>query len=132
MLFAGRSRYIALALAIIGIGLLTRLSPPGHHAVLKHLGSALWGGMVYCLLASLTPNANPVRIAIVAAVIAAGVEFSQLWHTETLDAFRATRIGVLLIGRYFSWLDVVWYSAGIAFIAALDAFVLRRKLDPTS
>ncbi|WP_424629231.1 DUF2809 domain-containing protein [Bradyrhizobium sp. SYSU BS000235] len=128
MRFAGRSKYFVLALAIIGIGLLTRLSPPGHHALFKYLGSALWGGMVYCLLASLAPKTSPSRIAIVAAVIAAGVEFSQLWHTDALDAFRATRIGVLLIGRFFSWWDIVAYSAGIIAIAALDACALRQRI----
>jgi hypothetical protein len=127
MLFAGRSKYFVLGLAIIGVGLLTRLSPPGHHVLLKYLGSALWGGLVYCFLASLAPNTNPVRLAIIAVVIAAGVEFSQLWHTETLDAFRATRIGVLLIGRFFSWWDIVAYSVGIVVVGAFDAFVLRRK-----
>lgn len=127
MLFAGRSKYIVLALVIIGVGLLTRLSPPGHHALLKYLGSGLWGGMVYGVLASLTPDTNPVRLAIIATLVSAGVEFSQLWHTETLDAFRATRIGVLLIGRFFSWWDIVSYSIGIAMVAAFDAFVLRRK-----
>jgi Protein of unknown function (DUF2809) len=122
-----RSRYLALALVIIGVGLLTRLSPPGHHALLKYLGSALWGSMVYCILASLTPNTNPIRVAIIAIIVSAGVEFSQLWHAEALDAFRATRIGVLLIGRFFSWWDIVSYSAGIAALAAFDAVVLRRK-----
>lgn len=127
MLFAGRSKYLALALAIIAVGLLTRLSPPGQHALLKYLGSALWGSMVYCVLASLAPRANPVRIGIVAIIVAAGVEFSQLWHTEALDAFRATRIGVLLIGRFFSWWDIVSYSIGIAMIVVLDVVMLRRE-----
>jgi len=130
-MMAGRFKYVALAFAIIGVGLFTRLSPPGHHALLKYLGSALWGSMVYCLMASLTPKANPVRIAVISAIVAAGVEFSQLWHTEALDAFRATRIGVLLIGRFFSWWDIASYSIGIAFVAALDAFVLRRKSNST-
>src|SRR6185437_8744717 len=101
MRFAGRSKYFVLAVAIIAVGLLTRLSPPGHHALLKYLGSALWGSMVYCLSASFTPKSNPIGIAIVAVIAAAAVEFSQLWHTDTLDAFRATRIGVLLIGQFF-------------------------------
>jgi Protein of unknown function (DUF2809) len=127
MLFAERTKYVALALAIIGIGLLTRLSPPGHHALFKYLGSALWGGMVYCLIASLSPKSNPIGIAVFATIVAASVEFSQLWHTEALDAFRATRIGVLLIGRFFSWWDIVAYSVGIAIVAAIDAVVLRRK-----
>jgi hypothetical protein len=37
MLVAERSKYIALAVAIICVGLLTRLSPPGHHILLKYL-----------------------------------------------------------------------------------------------
>jgi hypothetical protein len=126
MLLTGRSKYAALALCLIGIGLLTRLSPPGHHILLKYLGSALWGSMIYCLMAGLSPNTNPFRIAIVATIIAAGIEFSQLWHTDILDTFRSTRTGVLLIGRFFSWWDIVSYSVGIALVAAFDALALRR------
>jgi hypothetical protein len=102
MLRAGRSKYVILAVCLIGVGLLTRLSPPGHHILLKYLGSALWGSMVYSLMAGLMPNANPVRIAITATIVAASVEFSQLWHADMLDAVRSTRIGVLLIGKFFS------------------------------
>lgn len=128
MVRAGRSKYVILALCLIGVGLLTRLSPPGHHIALKYLGSALWGSMVYCLMAGLMPSANPLRIAIVATIVAAGVEFSQLWHTDVLVAVRSTRIGVLLIGRFFSWWDIAAYTLGITLVALFDAHALRRTL----
>jgi hypothetical protein len=103
-------------------------SPPGHHILLKYLGSALWGSMVYCLMASLMPNANPVRIAITATIVAASVEFSQLWHADVLDAVRSTRVGVLLIGKFFSWWDIAAYASGIALVALFDLLALRRIL----
>jgi hypothetical protein len=64
-------------------------------------------------------------LIVLAGFLAAGVEFSQLWHTEGLDAFRRTTIGVLLIGRFFSWWDILSYWIGIAAIGLFDAFVSR-------
>src|SRR5438046_415247 len=93
--------YLVAAIAVIAIGLLTRMSPALPWALAKPLGSALWGAMVYCLIRAGRPHALLLSSTIVAAALAAAVEFSQLWHTAWLDYFRSTPIGALLIGRYF-------------------------------
>lgn len=92
----------------------------------KYAGSILWGGMVYWLVALLTPKSHPAVAAGLAALVAIGGEFSQLIHIGWLDQFRATRIGALLLGRYFAWADIAAYLIGIAPAAALDRFVVRR------
>lgn len=124
------SRRAMLALAailIIAIGLTTRLPgiawPP---IVAKYLGSALWGAMVYCIVAWLRPDWRTARLVLVASCVAAAIEFSQLWHPAWLDAFRATRPGVLLLGRFFAWADILAYLAGIGVAAATDAALASR------
>jgi hypothetical protein len=125
-MLAPRIKYAVLTALLIGVGLLMRAAIPGLPAVAaKYSGSVIWGGMVYAAMACLMPRASVVRTAIAAALVTTGVEFSQLWHTETLDAFRRTTIGVLLIGRFFSWWDVVSYLIGIAAVAVFDKFTLR-------
>jgi hypothetical protein len=125
-----RTSYAAAAVLIIGVGLLTRLpllSFP--RALAKPLGSVLWGAMLYCVLRVVWPRAQILSIAAMAAVIAATVEFSQLWHTARLDAFRRTAIGVLLIGRYFSWTDILAYLGGISLVCLVELAVHARRMQ---
>ena len=125
-MLAPRIKYAVLTALLIGAGLLTRGSLPGlPAAIAKYSGSVIWGGMIYAAMACLMPKQSIVRTAVAAALVTTGVELSQLWHTGTLDAFRRTTLGVLLIGRFFSWWDVVSYLIGIAVVATFDKFVLR-------
>ena len=121
-----RSRRVAFALAailVIGLGLTTRLPglnwPP---MVAKYLGSFLWGAMVFCVAGFVRPRWRIGHLALAASCIAVAVELSQLWHTPWLDSFRQTRLGVLLIGRFFAWADILAYLAGIVTAASLDGF----------
>lgn len=123
------SRRAALALAailVIAIGLTTRLPGIGWSpTVAKYLGSLLRGAMVYCLVAWVRPGWRPVAVALAASCVAVLVEFSQLWHQSWLNEFRATRLGVLLLGRFFAWADIVAYLVGIALVAGIDRFRLK-------
>jgi hypothetical protein len=129
------SRRSALALAvifIIAIGLTTRLPGIGWSPILaKYLGSLLWGVMVFCLVAWLRPGWRPTSVALVASCVAVLVEFSQLWHPSWLDNFRATRLGVLLLGRFFAWADIAAYLIGIVVAAGIDRFRLKAARPDT-
>lgn len=120
------SRRVALALAailIVAIGLTTRLPSSGWPPmVAKYLGSILWGAMVYCVVAWLRPDWRLARAALVACCLAVVVEVSQLWHPSWLDGFRATRLGVLLLSRFFAWADILAYLVGIGVAAIVDRF----------
>ncbi|WID97879.1 DUF2809 domain-containing protein [Bosea vestrisii] len=115
------------AIVIIAIGLTTRLPGVAWPPIFaKCLGSALWGVMVYCVVAWLRPGWHLARVALAASCVAVAVELSQLWHPAWLDAFRATRMGVLLLGRFFAWADIVAYLVGIGAAAATDAALRAR------
>jgi hypothetical protein len=129
LLVSGRRTGLAIATAlVIGIGLTTRLPGIDWGPVLgKYLGSLLWGAMVYCLVGFMRPRWQVFVVALVAACIAVSVELSQLWHTPWLDGFRQTRLGVLLLGRFFAWADIAAYLAGIALAAVADRQLSRTK-----
>jgi hypothetical protein len=94
-------RLLCLVLAILTIaaGLLLRLVPLGLSlSIYKYGGSALWAVMVYWLVALAFPKLSPLKIAFLAALIAASVEFFRLYHTPALDSFRLTLAGRLLLG----------------------------------
>jgi hypothetical protein len=113
---------IACGLALRGFG--PKLGLP--FLIVKYGGSLLWGAMVFWLVALLWPRASRPKIAGAAATVAAVVEFSRLWHAETLDAFRLTLAGALLLGRVFSLWNLVAYAAGIALALAIDAALCSR------
>jgi len=96
-------------------------------AVVKYGGSILWGAMVYWLLATIFVSSRPFRIAAVALILAVAVELFRLWHTPTLDAFRLTTAGALLLGRVFSLWNVAAYATGIAAALALDRILSASK-----
>lgn len=125
--------YAAVGLIVVLCGLLWRspvldLSP----VVAKYGGSVLWGALVYACCRTATPKAGVATASILAAVLAAIVEFSQLLHWPPLDAFRSSSFGALLLGRVFSWWDIVSYWAGIAVIGVADCCVAGMRPPPAS
>jgi hypothetical protein len=128
-----RMTYAALALAIVAAGLLWRwpglgLSP----AMAKYGGSVWWGALVYASLRVMLPGTGVKLAATFSCALAALVEFSQLLHWPWLDAFRSTKFGLLLIGRFFSWWDIASYWLGIAAASAVDFIYRVRSLDLSS
>lgn len=123
-----RQRLVALAL-VIAVGLAVRLLGP--HIGLpwwftKYSGSILWGAMVYFLVAAAPGKRSRPALIATALVLAVIVEFSRLFHTPWLDAFRLTLAGALLLGRVFSFWNIAAYAIGVAGAAALDRHAARR------
>ena len=119
---------VCLCAAIIvgGLGLRAlglRLGLPAF--IVKNGGSALWGAMVFFLVALAASRLSRRGIALIAAAIAITVELFRLVHMPALDAFRLTLAGALLLGRMFSAWDMVAYGVGIAFAMGLDRFAAR-------
>ncbi|MGR9344545.1 ribosomal maturation YjgA family protein [Rhizobium leguminosarum] len=88
--------------------------------VVKYGGSALWGAMVYLLVALFVARPRPAVIAVTALFIAISVELFRLYHTPWLDTFRLTTAGALLLGRVFSLWNMLAYAIGIAAACAFD------------
>jgi len=122
-----RSAYVALLILTIVLGLVLRRVPVGlPFAIVKYGGSMLWAAMIYWIVAALAPLWSALTVGIFSAVVAAMVEFFKLYHESVLDAFRRTLAGQLLLGRYFSWWDIVAYLVAIAIAVRLDRSLIRR------
>lgn len=119
---------IAIVVVTIACGLLLRRF--GYDLglsffMVKYGGSVLWGAMVFFIMVC---AAGPRRIpiaALVAMVIAICVEFSRLYHTPQLDAFRLTLAGKLLLGRVFSLWNIFAYAMGIGLAVVVEICVSR-------
>lgn len=90
------------------------------YVLVKYGGSFLWGMMVLWIVGAILYGRSILVIALVAAVIAVLTEFSRLYHTPLLDAFRLTLAGALLLGRIFSWANILAYLLGIGLAAAIE------------
>ena len=105
----------------IAAGLALRLTHIGlPFVVVKYGGSMLWALMIYWIVSSLFPRWPIGRSALVAGLIASAVELFKLVHAPSLDAFRLTLPGALLLGRVFALWDLVAYAAAIVAGALLD------------
>jgi hypothetical protein len=122
-----RAVYALSAFATICLGLLWRSS---FLSLIdwqkKYGGVALWACVVYFSIRFAAPSLSCRRSATIALVISFGVEFSQLLRATWLDAFRATRIGHLILGSTFNWPDLAAYALGICAAFLLDAWGIAR------
>ena len=122
-----RLRYLAAALLTVAIGLGVHLGgsfiPPQIRDV---AGDALWAAMMVWWVSALSPRSHVAVRAGVALGISWIVELSQLYHTPTLDAARATTIGGLILGSGFDARDLVAYAAGVFAAVIIEAMVRRR------
>ena len=122
----------ALLFATVVAGLTIRLAPVGLPAfVVKYGGSTLWALMVYWIISAIQPAKPLYANALLAGVIATAVELVKLYHSPELNAFRLTLPGILLLGRFFSFWDIVAYWLAIAAGVLLDDS-MRQPLKPWS
>lgn len=82
--------------------------------------------MIYWLVSTLWRRTWPWIAALVAEAIAVAVEFLKLVHTPALDTFRGTLAGILLLGREFSYADIVAYTLAIGGAASADIWMRGR------
>jgi hypothetical protein len=109
-------------LITVPLGLAWRLAPlhlPPF--AFKYGGSALWAIAVYWTLAFFLPRHRPAALALFAALTALAVELFKLVRLDTVDRFRSTLAGKLLLGRYFTLGAIAAYWLAIALVASLDA-----------
>ncbi len=124
-----RAACALLLLMTIPLGLAWRMAPLGLSPFFfKYGGSVLWAAALYWFVAACLPRLGSFAVAWIAAATAAALEFSRLWHTATMDAFRVSLSGRILLGRYFSFRNIAAYWLAIALIALLDEFAVRRGI----
>lgn len=110
-----------------------RFAPLGlPQPIRKYGGSVTWALSLYWLLSTILRSATPFTSAIGAGIVATCVEFFKLHHSPSLDAFRLTLPGILLLGRFFSPWDIVAYWLAILAGALLDTRLRSRALASTS
>ena len=126
-----RLRLAAVLALTIAAGLSTRASSLGLPDVIAlNAGDALWTVAVYLCFALLVPSARPATLAVLALSTSIAVELSQLSQASWLTATRSTRVGGLVLGHGFLWVDLLRYCTGALIALAVD--LARQALQPST
>lgn len=113
--------YLCLAFGTMTLGLLSRANGvPLPHFVAIYAGDTLWALLVYWILRLISPHQSSVRAAVLAIVFAFGIELSQLYQADWIEAVRRTRLGGLVLGYGFKISDLFCYMVGVALGFGID------------
>ena len=92
-------------------------------------GDACWAAMVYLAISCCIPNTPMLKRAAIATGFSFVMELSQLYHSPWIDSLRQTRLGGLILGSNFLWIDLVRYSVGVLSCLACEATAVRLQSD---
>ncbi len=92
----------------------------------EYLGDVLWASMVYFGVCLVWQAAGIGRAMLCALVFSYGIEISQLYQADWINAVRGTRFGALALGHGFLWSDMACYTLGILLAAGVDRVLIRR------
>jgi tetrahydromethanopterin S-methyltransferase subunit D len=113
--------WLLLVLSTATAGLTIRFAPLGLPVWLrKYGGSVLWAVLIYWIVSGVFGRVRPGATGAIAFAFATAVELFKLHSSPSLDRFRQTLAGMLLLGRFFSVWDICAYAVGIVLAAALD------------
>lgn len=119
--FRARLVYVAFAGVTIALGLAVHLYGAFLGSTLRDMtGDALWAAMIVWWIAAIAPVLSISARSAIAIAICFAVEFSQLYHTQSLDALRAGIIGHLVLGSGFDPRDLLSYTIGVLAAAAFE------------
>lgn len=109
-----RQTYGALILLVIVTGLASRSSSASYLPSFfgEYAGDTLWALTLFLVLGFIFPGLRTGYAALLTIAISFGVELSQLYRAEWIDAIRDTRIGALALGAGFVWSDLICYTVG--------------------
>lgn len=83
--------------------------------------------MIYWGFATVFPRFALHLLVIIALTFCFAIECSQLSSHPVLVEARSHRLGALILGHGFLWIDLIRYTFGVALAALADHFLLAGK-----
>lgn len=121
-----RSRllYAGIIALVVAVGLPTRLIPEFlPDFMVNYLGDALWALVIFLFIGLLLPNARTRTVFLLALAVTWGIEFSQFYQADWINAIRAYRLGGLILGYTFLPSDLLMYLCGIGAGVVLEKWL---------
>lgn len=120
--------YLVMVIIVMLLGLSARhFSGYLPRVINLYLGDALWALMIFFLFGILCRGKETRWIATLALLFSFGIEISQLYHSQWIDALRQTTLGGLVLGYTFLWRDLVSYSLGISIGFLVERFIILNN-----
>jgi hypothetical protein len=108
-------------LFLIPLGFVCRFVPIGlPYLIVKYGGSFLWASTVYWFIGYFLARQKPVTLALISLAITAAIEFLKRVQSSTLENIRNTFFGIIILGRRFSYTDIVVYWIAILCMLWID------------
>lgn len=129
-----RFAYLAIALAVIPVGLLARSMRGGADGetfvgfILTYLGDTLWAVMFYYLFAACWIRLKVWAILLITLCFTVALEASQCYHGEPLSTLRGFALTRFLLGTNFLWSDIACLFIG-SMVAALIHAIMRLRFS---
>jgi hypothetical protein len=121
--------YLILVPIVIVTAFATRSGSPFIPAFVAEYGSdTLWTFMAFMVIRLAAPRWAIWKSAALALAISYACEVSQLYHAPWIDTIRSYRLGVVLLGNYFVWSDLVCYTVGVLF-GAFSEGEIRKAIS---
>jgi hypothetical protein len=92
-----------------------------------YLGDVLAVALVYTALRAATPLGIGAALQVTLA-IALAIELAQLFNLLDVLGLRRNALAATVLGGSFDMLDIAAYLGGAAIVAAVEAFLIRRRL----
>ncbi len=119
---------LALMLLVIAVGLPTRLAPDMLPTfMVEYAGDALWALAIFLGFGFILPTSRTRTLFLLSLVVTWGIEFSELYQADWINAIRRTLLGGLILGYTFLPLDLLLYLIGIGAGVVLEKFLLLKK-----
>ncbi|MGM0883366.1 MAG: DUF2809 domain-containing protein [Bacillota bacterium] len=118
-----RILYIIAILIVMVLGISSRAFADSLPVFVgEHFGDALWASMIYFGVRAVWSNRSFIWAGLISVLFCFGIEFSQLYQADWINAIRSTIIGSLILGRGFLTVDLVRYSGGILLSLLIDRY----------
>ncbi|MGL6039069.1 MAG: DUF2809 domain-containing protein [Soonwooa sp.] len=93
--------------------------------VRSYLGDVLVVLLMYYFVKAFVKVDN-TKLIIALLAFSCGIEFLQYFHFAEVIGFKNNRIAMIVLGNFFSWIDILCYLAG-GFILYLIEVLVRSK-----
>jgi hypothetical protein len=118
--------YFALALLLFAVEVLIALYVKDQF-VRPYIGDLLVVVFIYCLIRSFF-QLPVLPLAVGVLIFSFVVEFLQSVHLVEVLGLEQSALARTLLGTWFSWYDLLSYSAGIVLILVFEKYALKKSL----
>jgi hypothetical protein len=119
---------LAFMSLLIPFGMVCRFVPIGlPPLIVKYGGSFLWAMTVYWFIAFFLARQRPLALGLIALVVTTAIEFLKQVQSPQLEIIRDTFFGKVILGRYFSYTDIVVYWFAVLWAAWIDHTAIHGR-----